>query len=133
MDRAGLQRTKFPLPLALGIDLEDLVLSRQFPAMITPGGRIKGGQNGCGAEDAHTDLSATNVLDFEIAAGHVSDELGLIVSFERIAEHEIVSHDSIERDHVAANQRLQPFVVHLPQQMFNFKHIQHVLLRQFAA
>jgi len=83
--------------------------------------------------DAH--LLAVNVLDPQVAADAIADELRLVIAFQRITEDEIVSHDSVQSVAIAVCHRGDPLFIHVPQVLFNLESVRvcahlPLLLRQ---
>ena len=71
--------------------------------MINPVRGIARRQSRSRAEHPHADLIAINVFDCQITPDTVRDELGFVISFERITEHKILSHEPIESGAVAVD------------------------------
>jgi hypothetical protein len=66
-------------------------------------------------------LIALNVLDSQIAARAIGDELLFVVAFQGIAEHKVVSHEAIERWPVAISDGLHPLFIHVPQVLLDLE------------
>src|SRR5437660_3430718 len=88
--------------------------------MIKPGRRIACRQNGSLPEYSNVRLFAADMLDLEVARGDVGDELGLVVTFQRICEDEIIGHDATEYFAVGAHQGFHPIIIQLAHMLLNF-------------
>lgn len=103
--------------------------------MVDPMGGVARSQYGGWAKHADAYLLSVNVLDPQVTAHAIADELCLVVTFEGIAEDEIVSHDSVQRVAIAVCHSGDPILIHVAQVLFDFESVRvcahlPLLLRQ---
>src|SRR5262249_17329309 len=72
-------------------------------------------------KQSHPHLFATDVIDSDISGRYVGNELRFVVTFERISENEIVSHNPIEGGAVPSNYCLDPLIIEVPNVLLRFE------------
>src|SRR6266581_5548252 len=107
-DRASLKRTQLPLSTSFDVDRHDLVLTRQFTAVVEPRRRVTRRQDGGIAKQTDVDMLAADMLDLQISRGYIGNELTPVVAFERIGEEEIISHHAVQGFSITSHHCFNP-------------------------
>jgi hypothetical protein len=63
------------------------------------------------------------VLNLQVAADAISDELRFVIAFERITKYKVLGHDAVQSWAIAISHGLYPLFIHVAQVPFDFERI----------
>lgn len=104
--------------MQLGEHTEEPVVSGNVPLSVLPNCRLAAGHHSSLTVDARNDIFALEGLDFDLTCRHTRNKLRLVITIERGREHEVVRHDAIKCHRIALHQGFDPFIIQLPDLLF---------------